>query len=75
MLLFGNSWPMHVGHNGDEFQPKDDAVGWITSRTAPARSQCTDLTINADPGPKLTSATVTGPLQIIPVTSMCRPVA
>jgi hypothetical protein len=65
MLLFGDSWPTHVGHPGNEFQPKDDAVGWITSRTAPTRSQCTDLTINADPGPTLTPATVTGPLQVM----------
>jgi hypothetical protein len=65
MLLFGDSWPTHVGHPGDEFQPRDDAVGWITSRTAPTRSQCPDLTINSDPGPKYTPAAVTGPPQVL----------
>jgi hypothetical protein len=64
-LLFGDSWPTHVGHPGDEFQPRDDAVGWITSRTAPTRSQCLDLVINSEPGPKLIPATVTGPPQVL----------
>jgi hypothetical protein len=65
MLLFGDSWKTHDPHGGDEFQPNDDAVGWIKSRTAPTRSQCTDLVINFDSGPNFTPAKVTGPLQIM----------
>jgi hypothetical protein len=62
MLLFGDSWPTHVGHPGDEFQPKDDSVGWIASRTAPTRSRCPDLVVNSEAGPKFAPANVTGPL-------------
>ncbi len=69
MLLFGDSWPTQSPHAGDAYLPKDDAVGWITSQSAPTRAQCTDMVVNkiaAGPGrlPVMAPATVTGPLQI-----------
>lgn len=64
MLLFGDSWPTQIAHLGDAFQPKDDAVGWITSRTPPTPAQCTDLVVNSSPGPPFVPATVTGPLHV-----------
>lgn len=66
-LLFGDTWPTHQAHPGDAINPADDAVGWITSRTAPTRSQCPDLTINnvtTRQGRMMIPATVVGPLRV-----------
>ena len=64
MLLFGDSWASQVAHLGDAVKPKDDAVGWITSRTPPNHEHCTDMVVNSNRGPVIAPATVTGPLQI-----------
>ena len=64
MLLFGDSWATQVAHPGDAVNPKDDAVGWITSRIAPTHAQCTDMAVNSNPGPVIAPATVTGPMEI-----------
>ncbi len=46
-LFFGDSRAAPpIPEPRDELGPPDDAVGWITSRTPPTQSQCTDLTIN-----------------------------
>jgi hypothetical protein len=44
-LLFGDTSKIPP-RAGDESGPPDDAVGWITSRTPPTESECTDLRIN-----------------------------
>jgi Domain of unknown function (DUF4185) len=64
MLLFGDTWATQVAHPGDAISPKDDAVGWISSRTPPSHAQCTDMVVNSNPGPVFAPATVTGPLQV-----------
>jgi len=65
-LLFGDTWPTHKPHDGDEANPPDDAVGWITSRTPPTKSWNPDLEINVLPPPplKFAPATVTGPIPV-----------
>jgi hypothetical protein len=69
MLLFGDSWAKDTfnsqvdGDPGNESTP-NDAVGQITSRTPPTRTQCTNLVINDVAGPqgrKFDPATVSGP--------------
>lgn len=65
-LLFGDTWATHTPHDGDEANPPDDAVGWITSRTPPTKSWNPDLEINVfpTPPPKFAPATVTGPIPV-----------
>jgi hypothetical protein len=66
LLLFGDSWPGLTAHPGDESNPPDDAVGVITSRAAPTRSMCTDLSVNSSGTrpPVYTPARVTSPAPI-----------
>lgn len=59
-LLFGDTWPTHVGHAGDERSPKDDAVGWIATHAVPTRNACTDLVVNYDAGPVFKPAVLAG---------------
>jgi len=65
-LLFGDTWSTSHPHEGDEVSPADDAVGWITSRTPPTKSQCLDLQVNhaTTPTTKIIPARVTGPLPV-----------